>query len=243
MTMPGHAIRRLLLTLLTAAALPSARAAETVIAPSPSSWTQPANLGQAALDATAYHDSGAYLRDLARVDDEAGNWLEAQAPHATRPALVLDVDETSLSNWAEMKADAFGYIPGGSCDSLPRGPCGFEAWEKSEQAPAIAPTLRLYHRAQALHVAVFFVTGRPESLGLQTAANLHHAGYGDWAGLLLEPTGSRFASAAGFKAPTRAAIEARGYTILATVGDQRSDLIGGHAARGFLLPNPFYFLP
>ena len=39
------------------------------------------------------------------------------------------------------------------------------------------------------------------------------------------------------------AIEAQGYDIVANVGDQYSDLAGGHADRAFKLPNPFYFLP
>lgn len=244
MTVPAPTTCRLSLAFLAAlVVLPAARGAETIVAPSPDSWTQPANLGQAALDATTYHDSGAYLRDLATVDEEAGHWLQAQAPHTRRPALVLDIDETSLSNWDEMKADGFGYIPGGACDALPRGPCGFEAWERSERAPALAPTLRLSRLARTLGVAVFFVTGRPLALEAETAANLRRVGYDGWTGLMLEPDGRHYASAVDFKAPARAAIEARGYTILATVGDQRSDLIGGHAERGFLLPNPFYVLP
>jgi acid phosphatase len=41
----------------------------------------------------------------------------------------------------------------------------------------------------------------------------------------------------------RAAIEDEGYTIVANVGDQPSDLEGGHAERAFLLPNPFYRVP
>lgn len=90
---------------------------------------------------------------------------------------------------------------------------------------------------------LFFITGRHDPAKADTAANLLRAGYHDWAGLSLEPEGSHFASAVDFKAPVRATIEARGYTILATVGDQRSDLLGGHAMRGFLLPNPFYFIP
>jgi hypothetical protein len=39
------------------------------------------------------------------------------------------------------------------------------------------------------------------------------------------------------------AIEAQGYRIVASVGDQYSDLAGGHEAVAFKLPNPFYFLP
>ncbi|WP_264815995.1 hypothetical protein [Acidomonas methanolica] len=30
---------------------------------------------------------------------------------------------------------------------------------------------------------------------------------------------------------------------MANIGDQPSDLAGGHAVRGFLLPNPFYRVP
>jgi len=51
------------------------------------------------------------------------------------------------------------------------------------------------------------------------------------------------AEAADYKAAERAKIEAQGYTIIANVGDQPSDLAGGHALRGFLLPNPFYRIP
>jgi hypothetical protein len=34
-----------------------------------------------------------------------------------------------------------------------------------------------------------------------------------------------------------------GHTIMANVGDQWSDLAGGHAAMDFKVPNPFYFIP
>ena len=46
-----------------------------------------------------------------------------------------------------------------------------------------------------------------------------------------------------YKSGARAAIEDQGYKILASVGDQYSDLAGGHEAVAFKLPNPFYFLP
>ena len=50
-------------------------------------------------------------------------------------------------------------------------------------------------------------------------------------------------SAADYKTPIRAAIEKEGYTIVANIGDQPSDLLGGFAERIFLLPNPFYRVP
>ncbi len=236
-------VTRIMRVAALAATLWQAGCANDPVVPSPADWTQPANLGRDGLRATAYHDSGAYLHDLAEVDEAAGAWLAASAPHVRRPALVLDIDETSLSNWAEIKANGFGHFNTGRCDTLPLGPCGFEAWERLERAPALPPTLRLYRRARQLGIAVFFISGRHADATAATAANLRRAGYADWDGLLLEPQGSHFASAADFKAPTRAAIERQGYTILASVGDQRSDLDGGHAERGYLLPNPFYFIP
>ncbi|MCQ8240697.1 HAD family acid phosphatase [Rhizosaccharibacter radicis] len=220
-------------------------------APSPAVDTAPAepdiaaqaNIGLLKQEARRYHDDGRYERDLARVDALAGDWLAARAAAVSKPALVLDIDETSLSNWDSMVADDFGFIFGGRCDHLPAGPCGFGSWVDRAAAPAIAPTLALARRARSLGVAVFFITGRKADETDATARNLRQAGYADWSGLVLEPVGSHFAKAEDFKAPARAEIERQGYTILATVGDQWSDLLGGHAERGFKLPNPWYYLP
>ena len=205
--------------------------------------TQPANLGELKTQLAGYHASGAYDRDLAAIDQEAASWLRANAARASRPALVLDIDETSLSNWPQMAANDYGYIPGGTCDALPAGPCGSKAWEFSARATVIAPTLALFNMARAAGVAIFFITGRPEDERDATAKNLRSAGYDGWAGLTLKPTTLHVASAADYKAAERARIEAQGYTILANVGDQPSDLAGGHALRTFLLPNPFYRIP
>lgn len=59
---------------------------------------QPANVGDAKLPATVYHDGGAYDRDLASVASGAGAWIAQRAAQVAQPALVLDVDDTALSN-------------------------------------------------------------------------------------------------------------------------------------------------
>jgi acid phosphatase len=47
-----------------------------------------------------------------------------------------------------------------------------------------------------------------------------------------------------FKTAARTEIERKfNVRIIANVGDQDSDLIGGHAERTFKVPNPFYFIP
>jgi hypothetical protein len=49
-------------------------------------------------------------------------------------------------------------------------------------------------------------------------------------------------SAVNHKAPARAVIERQGFTIIANIGDQQSDLEGGYAEMTFKVPNPFYFI-
>ncbi len=108
---------------------------------------------------------------------------------------------------------------------------------------AVAAQAQAWLKSRAQSVAVFFITGRPESQQAATERNLGTAGYAGYARLFMVPDGAHFASAADFKAPIRAGIERQGYTIIANVGDQPSDLEGGHAERAFLLPNPFYRVP
>jgi predicted secreted acid phosphatase len=204
---------------------------------------QPQNVGDAKIAALAYHDSGAYDRDLGSVADQAEGWLASQAKGVARPALVLDIDETALSNWQVIKLDDFGRPIDGPCAPALDAPCGWAAWDELGRDPAIEPTLRVFRRARALGFAVFFITGRPESQRSATERNLVSAGYGGYAKLYMTPNGSHFASAADFKAPVRAEIEKAGYKIVANMGDQPSDLRGGNAEKSFLLPDPFYRVP
>jgi predicted secreted acid phosphatase len=205
--------------------------------------SQPANVGDAKITALAYHDSGAYERDLSIVAGQAGKWLARRGPAVTRPALVLDIDETALSNWDVIKLDDFGRPIDGPCTPTLDAPCGWAAWDQLGRDPAIAPTLQVFQLARTLNFAVFFITGRPESQREATERNLVTAGYSGYKKLYMVPDGAHFASAADFKTPIRAEIEQAGYTIVANVGDQPSDLRGGHAEKRFLLPDPFYRVP
>jgi putative acid phosphatase of HAD superfamily subfamily IIIB len=192
-----------------------------------------------------YGCSGRYAQDLAAEIAEARDFVERRAGEVARPALVLDIDETSLSNWRVMLANDFEYLSTGACRIDTGGPCNQRTWELRAQAPAIAPMLALYKAARARGVAVFFLTGRADDPAERaaTARNLRRAGYSGWRALILRAPGERKLSAAAFKSARRAQIEAQGYTIIASIGDQWSDLDGGYAERTFKLPNPFYFIP
>jgi predicted secreted acid phosphatase len=187
-----------------------------------------------------YVDSGRYERDVAAVVSQARVWLETRAPALTKPAIVLDVDETSLSNWPAYRVNGWVRIVSGDCD-LEKGPCNIRKWQESARAAALPATLALARRAEQLGVAVFFITGRPADERAATERNLREQGY-HFDRVILRPAGV-YESAVDFKAPARCAIEHEGYTIVLSLGDQRSDLDGGCAGRGFKLPNPVYFLP
>jgi acid phosphatase len=189
----------------------------------------------------AYITSGRYEADCAAVATRARAYLDERAKQATKPAVVFDIDETSLSNWPAYRANGWGRITAGECD-VEHGPCGLRAWQAMGKSEAIRPTLELARRARELGVAVFFISGRPPSLLEATERNLREQGYA-WDGVILLPEGARFASAADFKAPERRKLVEQGYTILFTIGDQESDLRGGSAERTFKLPNPIYYLP
>jgi acid phosphatase len=199
------------------------------------------NLVEAHRQVDEYIRSGRYDADVARVVSRAASWMEQRAKTAAKPAIVLDIDETSLSNWPAYRINGWGRVVNGGCD-LNQGPCGLRSWQALGKSKAIPATLRLARRARELGVAVFFISARPANLRESTERNLREQGY-EWTGLIVLPEGARFASAVDFKAPERRKIAEQGYTILLSLGDQESDLKGGYAERTFKLPNPVYFLP
>ena len=209
----------------------------------PAALSEPANVGDAKFAAVAYYELGAYERDLAAVASRVGARLAERALQVSRAALVLDIDDTVLSNWEVIMADDFGRVFERPCRSLPNGPCGWVAWDLRARTPAIPQMLAVFKQARSLGVAVFFISGRDERQRAATIKNLRAVGFAGYRGLYLEANGSRYASAADFKTPQRERIEKDGYTIIANVGDQPSDLAGGHAEMTFLLPNPFYRIP
>src|SRR5579885_3401409 len=145
---------------------------------------KPVNLGEYKIQLTRYEESGQYQRDIAAAVAPAAAYLARQAARKGKLAIVLDIDETSLSNWPVIKADDFGFIPQGPCDlsrdGLPAGACGWIDWINQARDQPILPTLKLYHDARRFGMAVFFITGRPGSLRAATERNLRAAGYDGW---------------------------------------------------------------
>ena len=197
-----------------------------------------------------YNDSGQYAADLATVGNNAERSLNNQIKRLAKspgpgkysecnkngkkckqvkPAIVFDIDETALSSYANLDAVDFsssGLVPGAASGGL----------------PAIEPTRNLYDLAVSKGVTPFFITGRPTSLATVADTNLKEAGYGGDFTLITKAPGA--GTTIAYKSGERARIEEDlGYKILINIGDQDSDLAGGHAVRAFKLPNPMYYIP
>jgi acid phosphatase len=221
---------------------PLANACTKTYAPQTLDMSQPLNLGQLKKQVYFYACSGAYDSDLNKVLAEARAYVEMRALQVTMPAIVLDIDETSLSNLPLELIDDFAFINGIDCAPDLTGPCGFSSWVALAKDKAIDGTLALYKAARHHHVAVFFITGRHESERAATEKNLKAAGFDGWDGLMLRPEHDN-RTVSDYKSGTREKIAEQGYTIIVNAGDQRSDLDGGYAERAYKLPNPFYFIP
>jgi acid phosphatase len=203
--------------------------------------TSPPSLAEAKRQVSEYVDSGRYDAEVAAVAGQARAFLESRAQRGGKLAIVVDIDETALSNLPSIRANDYGFIVGGPCD-LPRGPCGLFTWIGMARAEPIKPVLALVRLARERGVAVFFLTGRPERLRAATETNLRATGY-EWTAVLLKPDDLTTKSAVEFKAPERKKLQDQGYTVIVNIGDQMSDLDGGFAERTYKLPNPFYFIP
>lgn len=202
------------------------------------SFAEPKNIEQLFQEVISYHDSGAYLQEINETVKHAQDYVNERiaknktANHPQKLAVILDIDETSLSNYPYMVKRAFLYNKAQINTEI-----------LAAQGEAIKPTLAFYRYLIKNHVAVFFVTGRKEALRDATIKNLTSVGYRNWAGLYLAPDNYKNSSIIPFKSLTRAAITQQGYTIIASLGDQQSDLNGGYAEKTFKIPNPYYYLP
>jgi predicted secreted acid phosphatase len=195
-----------------------------------------------------YHQSGGYDADVGKLGAQVEAYLQIRLASPGRYAVVFDIDETTLSNYPALKANDYGWLLGAPCKREPDGklssPCGLLPWILMGSGTAIKPIQNVYKTAQRLGAKVYLVTGRPETPEMRAATerNLREAGYSDWAEVVLKPSNVKLTTVE-YKSGVRKKITEQGYTVVASVGDQMSDLDGGYSERGFLVPNPFYFIP
>jgi hypothetical protein len=205
----------------------------------------------------AYHDcaagAGCYPLEMERALAGALRYLEYRVGNPQRSgerlAIVVDIDDTALSNYVFLKDSRFVYDRS-----------RLKAWWQQERDPAIPGTLTLVKDALSRKVAVFLISGREAAFRKYTEANLEAAGYpvgaikatGD---IILKTPGDPM-NPCGYKTLRRRGITEKGYTVILNVGDQYSDLedceshgrrvtgvVSCRGERVVKLPNPFYCIP
>lgn len=202
------------------------------------SYSEPPNLELLKSDIRQWHDAGLYEQAIDQEINSAQRHILEQvkineAKQIKMPlAIVLDIDETTLSNYKFIDQSDFT-----------KNLIEIERHMQDADSPPIEATLKLYKEAARLGVKVFFVTGRSIAHKEITEQNLLNAGFSHWEGIYLKPIDSPKGSSIPFKTEARADIERKGFKIIANIGDQYSDLLGGHAQKTFKLPNPYYYLP
>ncbi|MEV6010016.1 HAD family acid phosphatase [Streptomyces sp. NPDC051976] len=187
-----------------------------------------------------------YAQQVAGIEAKATAYLSHQARHTrhgAKPAIVLDVDDTSLLTYNYELEVGFNYTPASN-----------QAYLDNKNMAAVFGMDTLANWAADQGITVFWITGRGEAQRADTVRNLTAVGYKpapDTTHLYLKNPASPPAylpcgatcTTIEYKSGTRAHIESLGYDIIGNFGDQYSDLSGGHADKGFKLPNPMYFLP
>ena len=165
----------------------------------------------------------------------------------TRPALVVHTDDTTLFTYdMEVKGMHFTFDP-----QLQ------DEWVQDERFPATPAMAAYVRKAKAVGYTIVGITGRSAGQESATLGNLAKVGYGDaftdpdfytkWSGAKPSYITCKVATACTtveYKAGTRRYLEKeKNLTIVASYGDQWSDLMGGHADLSVKLPNPTSYLP
>ena len=202
-----------------------------------------------------------YAKEASDVAADGAKWLAKQAKesHSKKlrgtPAIVLDVDDTTLATWNYEIFSNWAFNPTTNATFV-----------NGELFPAVPGMVQMATDAAKEGYSIFFLTGRPPTQAAATIGNLTtdalpppaiHNGYPTPTGLFTKPRfgidpyppylteacGAVACTTTQYKTATRQHLEATGYDIVANFGDQFSDLNGGFADKTFKMPNPNYFIP
>ena len=207
-----------------------------------------------------FADDSNYAKQARSLARDGEHWLAKRHNTKGTKAILLDVDDTSLSTWNYEIFSNWAFNPTTNGQFV-----------TDQKFPAVPGMVDMVRTAEREGYAIFFLTGRGAAQEPATLGNLTEDGVGVDAGypkptglpngedgLFTKPAVADYpdylkAACANdpngscttirYKSATRAHIESLGFDIVAKFGDQFSDLKGGFADRTFKLPNPNYYLP
>ncbi len=189
----------------------------------------------------AYRQSGQYTKDQLAITEANRKFLDKYLKsrcgnrstcNGKKATMVFDIDDTLLSYYELYASTAFA-------------PTNTQLDNAQEQClqPVIGATRDLFSYARSRGISLFLITGRHSSMRAATENCLQKAGITGYVELIMRDPDEVNLTAQVYKSAHRAEIEQRGHLIITTIGDQVSDSAGGYTRRGFLLPNPMYYIP
>lgn len=226
---------------------------------------EPYNIGLLAKDIDTYYGTtldangvyqastdSPYAKDLARIDAAAKKHVDRAARKVLhkgeKPAVVFDIDDTLLLSLDYEKKTNYTY-----------NATTWAEYVNKADRPAVLGSPELARYAEEKGVEVFYNSGLSEAQRSAAVENLKKVGAGvnldadhmflkdkanppSYLGACATP-GTWNCTTVQYKSGTRKHIEDDlGYEIIASFGDQYSDLEGGYAGRTYKLPNPTYFV-
>ncbi len=198
--------------------------------------------------------SSPYITEVHGIEQAILSQLPDPAP-APDLAVVLDADDTTLWTYdMEDGAMHFNFDPKVQNDD----------WVVPGKFPATPGMVAFVREVADRGYDVYGITGRGAAQEQATLDNLTKVGYDEFGAdnfftkfdatspkpdyldchTSVDPNDDPAkCTTVEYKSGTRAHIESLGKTIVLNIGDQYSDLQGGHALNSVKLPNPTYYLP
>ncbi len=194
----------------------------------------------------AWRKSGGYAADITGTVVRARNyldrWLTKRCGRDASPArvrkcramLVADIDDTLVSWYSYYANTDAHWTANAAAEKKVMEACG---------TPAITPSVNLLRYAKGRGVAIVLITGRSQGHRSFTASCVKKLGVNGYRDLVMRSPAQSKTTAARYKSQARRTLVRAGWKIALSLGDQVSDMSGGYADAGFLLPNPMYLIP
>jgi acid phosphatase len=177
-----------------------------------------------------YYESGQYEKELTEIINDAKEKF-SKVDLVPNSAVVFDIDETALDNYAAIKKIGFGYEKN-----------YWDEWLEKAEAPAIPQVKNLYDFLLQKGFKVIFITGKKDYQYNATFKNMKSAGYKDFDTIITRSKDEYKIKSALYKSQKRKELTDKGYVIVGCVGDQQTDCMGPNCGIVVKLPNYLYLV-
>ncbi|PJA99026.1 MAG: hypothetical protein CO128_04885 [Ignavibacteriales bacterium CG_4_9_14_3_um_filter_30_11] len=188
------------------------------------------NLSDVKAQIEGYHKNGKYDADLKKIFTKA-NLEFAKITSKENSLVIFDIDETTLSNYQFGLDYDFGYN-----EEI------WDEWVNEKRATAIKEVKDFYNMLVSKGFRIAFITGRNTSHYNDTKENLISEGYTIFDTLITRKMDALKTTALIYKSEERQKLVDKGYEIVATVGDQYSDILGANHGIQIKIPNYQYIV-